>query len=96
MTEVGAIVRALQNAQEDRLLAERLCEELIASCLPDFRPVFPRSRCWEWTEPAGLDVWEVLGSPSAVTCLGRGGFKVIRLHDHSRGNDRCACPTRNV
>lgn len=95
MTEVGSIVRALQDAQADRLLAERLCEELLLELLPGWLPRFPRARGWWWTHPAELDVWGAIDSPAAADALARAGFTMIRLHDHERGQD-CACPTRKI
>lgn len=91
---VGFVVAALQRARAHSLEIEQGCEDLIASCLPDFRPRFPRQLGWRWIPPAGLEVWDVNDSPQAAWFLGRAGFVTVTLHSHSAGAPRCTCLTR--
>lgn len=97
MPPVGSIVRALQDAQSDRLLAERLCEELLIDLFSGWAPKFPRHLGWLWTEPATLDVWNVIEYPAALAALRLAGFNVATLHDHPVARPlRCACPKRKI
>lgn len=103
---IGYLAAALRAAISDvdtttaRLRAIELnIEVLLESLYPDWSPLFPTNRAWQFSDPDGIHVFGVLDSPAAATALNLAGFRRVTAHSHLFDPDRvhqvgCRCETR--
>jgi len=103
---IGYLATALHDAIADvearttnLRFVERLVEGMLESLYPDWHPLFPTARAWQFSDPDGIHVFGVLDSPAAANALHLAGFRRVTTHAHLFDPDQplgphCRCETR--